>query len=138
MRRRGRRIAWALVGSGLVVVMVAAIVIFQRLAARQRIQDLLSAGESVDEEGQGKPGWPASPIEAEVIAADSEKGMVVLGAGPEQKVETGFVFIIYRDGDDIAFVQVVKVVDDLCAAKVHCVTTGIRIRRGDRASTVGQ
>lgn len=92
--------------------------------------------EGIKEHGGSIPtGKPAPAIDALVNAVDSKEKLVVISAGKDQKVESGFEFTVYRGDEFIGKVQVIKVYPDLAGARILFTKEGAEIQRGDKAST---
>jgi chromosome segregation ATPase len=77
----------------------------------------------------------APPIDALVNAVDAKEKLVVLSAGKDQKVESGYEFTVYRGDEFIGKVQVIKVYPDLAGARILYTKEGTEIQPGDNAST---
>src|SRR5438093_6147569 len=77
----------------------------------------------------------APPIDALVNAVDAKEKLVVLSAGKDQKVESGYEFTVYRGDEFIGKVQVIKVYPDLAGARVLFTKDGAETQQGDMAST---
>jgi hypothetical protein len=81
------------------------------------------------------PHLPPPPIDAQVEDVDAAQGLVVLSAGRDQKVKTGYEFTVYRGAKFVGKVRVTRVFDDLSGAEIVFTAEGASIERGDRAST---
>jgi len=77
----------------------------------------------------------APPIHAKVNAVDPKEKLVVLSAGKDQKVENGYEFLVYRGGQFVGKVQVIKVYPDLSGARILFAKDGMEIEQGDSATT---
>ncbi len=80
-------------------------------------------------------GSTAPQIDAVVKEVDVKEKLVLLSAGKDQKVQLGFEFSVYRGGEFIGTVKVIKVYPDLCGAEVVLTKDGAEIQKGDKAST---
>ncbi len=82
----------------------------------------------------GGPGIP-EPIRAKVIAPRPDAKLVMLSVGSDDGVKKGYRFTVYRNDQYIGKVEVVKVFNDMCSAKVLKPWTKGRIREGDEVAT---
>ena len=80
-------------------------------------------------------GAVAPQIDAVVKEVDSKEKLVLLSAGKDQKVQLGYEFSVYRGGNFIATVKVIKVFPDLCGAEFILLSDGAEIQKGDKATT---
>lgn len=79
----------------------------------------------------------APPINAVIQAVKPQDKLVVLSVGRDQKVQEGFKFTVYRNDKFIGKVQVIKVYEDLCGARVLFTANENKekIQVGDKAAT---
>jgi len=75
------------------------------------------------------------PIDAVISAVESKEKLVVLSAGKDQKVQLGYEFTVYRGGEFVGKVKVIKVFPDVCGAEILFTKDGEDIQRGDKATT---
>lgn len=82
-----------------------------------RIEGLLKRGVPVAQLlGEDASAQPS--VDAQVLAVKPDAGLVMLSAGSQQSVKTGFQFTISRGDQYVAKVQVDRVYPDMCSAKV--------------------
>jgi hypothetical protein len=74
-------------------------------------------------------------IEAVVEAVKANDRLVVLSVGKDQQVHEGFEFTIYHRDKTVGTVQVTKVYENLCGARILSTAPGETIRIGDKAAT---
>jgi len=74
------------------------------------------------------------PIDAVVRSVDFS-GKIVLLSASEERIKTGFQFIVYRGDRLVGKVQVIKVYADVSAARVLFTKAGESVQVGDKATT---
>jgi len=76
-------------------------------------------------------------IDAKVIRADPEYGLVIMDKGGEDGVKVNYPFTVYRDAEFIAKVIVYRVDDKVCLARVEqgMMAKGKQIQTGDDCTT---
>lgn len=74
-------------------------------------------------------------IEATVAEVDEQYGFVILDKGKDDKVERGFTFEVYRDGQYLGRVKVDETFADYATARIEFKSPGQKMQRYDRAST---
>ena len=75
---------------------------------------------------------PALP-DAQVLAVKPELGLVVLSVGSQQSIKPGYEYTISRGDQYIGRVQVAKVYDDMCSAKISLMSPGQEVQVHDEA-----
>jgi hypothetical protein len=83
-----------------------------------RIEGLLRAGVPVDAILGTDATASQLYVEAVVLAVKEDAALVMLSAGSQQNVKTGYQFTISRGDQYVAKVQVDRVYPDMCSAKV--------------------
>jgi len=102
-----------------------------------RIEGLIRRGYPVMQILQEDPSASQEPIDAVVLAVRQDVGLVMLSAGSQQKVKTGYQFTVSRGDQYIAKVQVDRVYPDMCSAKLvpGMLKQGTMIQVHDEART---
>ncbi len=88
-----------------------------RLAA---LEELLGRGGATEarKPGGDKNGKDVPPV-AQVLKVMPEKETVVLSTGSKDGVKANDVFIVYREGKQIAKVRVLRTIEDMCMALIE-------------------
>src|SRR5690606_18159444 len=97
--------------------------------------DAVALQLAVYEKNFGPVGAGAAPLDALVDRVDRDLKAVVLTVGPNQGVEMGDEFTVYRGASYVGQVRVVKLYGDLSGAVIIYEADGQQVRKGDRATT---
>jgi hypothetical protein len=136
------RALW-LLGAALVVAAGATAALWQRPAPQA--PGPVAAAPPAKPEPPAKPAPPAKPpaprpaheIDARIFTIDTpapDRVEVGLSVGSDDKVLPGMIFVVERNGQPIAELEVVKVRADSCTCRIVSQAPGVTLSAGDAAT----
>jgi hypothetical protein len=100
------------------------------------IQKLQGSGVPVQDIVFGAGEQPDIEIHGKVLAVRPEVNLVMVSVGTDQKVRKGYRFTVFREDRYIGKVEVEKVFDNMCSARILSDWTKEKVKEGDDVSTM--